>query len=106
MRLTYTDIGDTKYPLCLSLSACEKLSQHFGGICNIFSTEGKQEHEVLADAVFVITCLIQAGVRYVNLRTGSELVSPDIEYLSDIYGLDDIATIKSTALSAISGGAI
>lgn len=104
MRVTYTEIGGTKYPLCLSLTACQKLSEHFGGICNIFDCEGHEEHEILANSIYVIACLMEAGSRYVNHTMGEHSVPPDISYLSDIYGLDDIAGIKSTAILAISGG--
>lgn len=102
MKVSYIELGGRKHPLCFSLSASAKLSDHFGDLDKMQKELSKKDIGTVARAAdIILSVLMEAGRKYAKY-IGEEL-PPALECSpADLIDVTDPEAIKAI-FAAISG---
>ena len=93
------------YPLCFSARVIKNFEEKFdcsiAELSNVLSQEGKTMENVF----WLLSEMSKAGSRYKELTDGEEAPKPlDVDFLFDVFGVDDIANLKNNIAVTIEGG--
>lgn len=67
MRVSYIELLGQKYPVCMSLSAAEELTEHFGGLERMgIALDSVNPAEMAKTVDQILTILMKAGRIYVG----------------------------------------
>ncbi len=105
MRTGSITILGKNYPLCFSARVIKNFEEKFdcsiGELYNVLGQEGK----TLENTFWLLSEMSKAGSRYKELADGEEAPKPlDIDFLFDVFGVDDIANLKNNIAVTIEGG--
>lgn len=104
MRTAKMTIGSETYDLCFSLrvaNACEERYGSLEGIAPALSGEGKGSMEVLRECLWLLARMLEAGRRWAEHEDQSAPKPPSEDDLLDLWGLDDIPSLKDQVFSTI-----
>lgn len=92
MRITYLTLGETKYPMCMSLTSIERIEEAFGGLEQMmealtYSGAGSLTNVIRA-AEKVLGIFLEAGRVYSTSRGETVPPLPDCR-ITDMLGMDD-----------------
>lgn len=105
MRTAKMTIGSETYDLCFSLrvaGACEERYGSLEGIAPALSGEGKSSMEVLRECLWLLAQMLEAGRRWAEHEKLPAPEPPSEDDLLDLWGLDDIPSLKDQVFSTIS----
>lgn len=93
MRVTYLTLGETKYPMCMSLTSVERIEEAFGGLNQMmealtYSNAGGLSGVIQA-AETALGIFLDAGRVYAASR-GEEVPSLPGCRITDLLGMDDL----------------
>ena len=105
MRTGSITILGKNYPLCFSARVIKNFEEKFdcsiAELSNVLSQEGKTMENVF----WLLSEMSKAGSRYKELTDGEEAPKPlDVDFLFDVFGVDDIANLKNNIAVTIEGG--
>lgn len=105
MRTGSITVLGKNYPLCFSARVIKNFEEKFdcsiGELYNVLGQEGK----TVENAFWLLSEMSKAGSRYKELADGEEAPKPlDVDFLFDIFGVDDIANLKNNIFTTIKGG--
>lgn len=92
MRITYLTLGETKYPMCMSLTSIERIEEEFGGLEQLmealtYSGAGSLTNVIRA-AETVLGIFLEAGRVYSTSLGETVPPLPDCR-ITDMLGMDD-----------------
>lgn len=106
MKVNYINIGTKAYPMCLTLKAARKMDERYGGLEHIDSAfTGKKTMEMLAEALFLLSALLEGGYDYAKASGQEADQPPKEEGLECLFGLDDLGGLQATVLSGMAASA-
>jgi len=107
MKKVTIPLYGVEYPLCFSLRVVQACGEHFGGLNNMDSALSGGDGDpvkAIGDCVWLLSRMLDAGFRY-ELANGAEPPKPPTEdALLDRFGLDDLAELQISLMSAMAAG--
>ena len=105
MRVAKIELLGKEYPLCFSTRAVKACAEKFGVLENIGNAlGGGNEAEMLDNVFWLLSVLIDAGVRYERLMSGAEIDPLTADELMDICDLSDLEKLKDKIFEAMNAG--
>ena len=93
------------YPLCFSARVIKNFEEKFDCSIGELSIVLAQEGKALENTFWFLSEMSKAGSRYKELADGEEAPKPlDVDFLFDVFGVDDIANLKNNIAVPIEGG--
>ena len=93
------------YPLCFSARVIKNFEEKFDCSIGELSIVLAQEGKALENTFWFLSEMSKAGSRYKELADGEEAPKPlDVDFLFDVFGVDDIANLKNNIAVTIEGG--
>ena len=105
MRTGSITILGKNYPLCFSARVIKNFEEKFDCSIGELSSVLAQEGKALENTFWFLSEMSKAGSRYKELADGKEAPKPlDVDFLFDVFGVDDIANLKNNIAVTIEGG--
>lgn len=105
MRTGSITILGKNYPLCFSARVIKNFEEKFDCSIGELSSVLAQEGKTLENTFWLLSEMSKAGSRYKELADGEEAPKPlDVDFLFDVFGVDDIANLKNNIAVTIEGG--
>lgn len=93
------------YPLCFSARVIKNFEEKFDCSIAELSSVLSQDEKALENTFWLLSEMSKAGSRYKELIDGKEAPKPlDVDFLFDVFGVDDIANLKNNIAVTIEGG--
>ena len=106
-RVAYVDFYGKQYPLCLTVSAKEKIAECYGSVNNMLSLlrkGGEGVGKVYADFFYALMCGGRDRLRVLAWMVGTEVDPPEVpsqERLRDFLTTGDINYIQDELFTAL-----
>ena len=105
MRTGSITVLGKNYPLCFSARVIKNFEEKFDCSIGELSSVLAQEGKTLENTFWLLSEMSKAGSRYKELIDGKEAPKPlDVDFLFDVFGVDDIANLKNNIAVTIEGG--
>ena len=105
MRTGSITVLGKKYPLCFSARVIKNFEEKFDCSIAELSSVLSQDEKALENTFWLLSEMSKAGSRYKELIDGKEAPKPlDVDFLFDVFGVDDIANLKNNIAVTIEGG--
>ena len=105
MRTGSITILGKNYPLCFSARVIKNFEEKFDCSIAELSSVLSQDEKALENTFWLLSEMSKAGSRYKELIDGKEAPKPlDVDFLFDVFGVDDIANLKNNIAVTIEGG--
>jgi hypothetical protein len=104
-RIGEITLAGKKYPLNFSVKAAKEVSARYGGLDNVDAAfSEKSIDEMMDEAIFLLSILIEQGVLYKRIAEGEEIKGIAPDELEVVLGVSDLAGVKAQILGAMIGG--
>lgn len=105
MRTGSITVLGKNYPLCFSARVIKNFEEKFDCSIAELSSVLSQDEKALENTFWLLSEMSKAGSRYKELIDGKEAPKPlDVDFLFDVFGVDDIANLKNNIAVTIEGG--
>ena len=105
MRTGSITVLGKNYPLCFSARVIKNFEEKFDCSIAELSSVLSQNEKALENTFWLLSEMSKAGSRYKELTDGKEASKPlDVDFLFDVFGVDDIANLKNNIAVTIEGG--
>lgn len=106
-RTTYIDIYGKQYPMCLTVSANERINQTFGGLSKmgeIMEEDGENAVGTMVDLIHILLCGGRDRVKALAWLDGETVDTPEVPesaILKDMISLRELGEFKYKAYEAM-----
>lgn len=105
MRTGSITVLGKNYPLCFSARVIKNFEEKFDCSIAELSSVLSQDEKALENTFWLLSEMSKAGSRYKELIDGKEAPKPlDVDFLFDVFGVDDIVDLKNNIAVTIEGG--
>ncbi len=105
-RLTAITISGKEYPMMLNIYATKKIAEKFGGLEKVGEDmQNASYSEQLASVLWLLTTLINAGIRYCNYRYSKKDPFITQEMIEALCAPSDFVFFRDAVFTAMNKGA-
>lgn len=106
MKRVLIHIGSAELPMCFSLRVVDACAERFGGLDGLDAALAGSDDpmKALRNCVWLLAQMLEAGRRYDALNGAEAPFPPAEDELLDLFGLDDLASLRGELARAMSAG--